>query len=539
MTSPIADAALSLSRWLELSILAKATVMLVLGLVAVRLAVRTQASVRHLLLSATFATLLVLPPLAVTVPSLVVRVPVVDSNARLAVRVVEPSNGPPVDLQTGDRRTTPASPTWASVISWLSVVRVGWIAGTAALGVSLGAGLLRLRRVRRTSLPRPDLRAIVRSLADRAGVRRPIDVLEHEGVAAPLTCGLWRPAIVLPTDSRDWTDADLRRALIHELEHVRRGDWAMQVAARAACACYWFHPLVWTAWRRLCLEAERACDDGVVHGAERTDYADQLVMLARRLSHGHSPTLVGMANRSDLSARVAALLDDRQRRGRAGLFAAASAAIVAAVVVLTIAPVRTVAALSPVEAAASEQRSIRGDMRSRRAAPLDRALYEAAESGDLADVDQLIQAGANVNAALGGDGSPLIAAARANRLATVRRLLDRGADVNMPVPGDGNPLIAAAREGSASVVTLLLDRGASIDQMVEGDENALIQASGGGHLDVVKLLVARGADVNARVFVERPYGRSQQGEWRTSLSMARRGRHAAVVAFLLASGARE
>ena len=87
-------------------------------------------------------------------------------------------------------------------------------------------------------------------------------------------------------------------------------------------ACYWFHPLVWIAWRRLCLEAERACDDAVVQCSAHTDYAEQLVSLAERLTAQPQPAL-GMAKRSDLSARVSALLDARQRRGQAGAFAAA------------------------------------------------------------------------------------------------------------------------------------------------------------------------------------------------------------------------
>lgn len=116
-------------------------------------------------------------------------------------------------------------------------------------------------------------------------------------------------------------------------------------------------------------------------------------------------------------------------------------------------------------------------------------------------------------------------------------LLDRGADPNLGVQGDGNPLIMAAREGHLSIVSLLLDRGARIEDIVDGDENALIQASGAGALDVVKLLVARGANVNARVYVEEPYRGAS--EWRTPLSMARRGQHRAVVEFLLSKGARE
>ena len=158
-----------------------------------------------------------------------------------------------------------------------------------------------------------------------------------------MTFGISRPVIVLPLDAREWSEAELRRALMHELEHIQRGDWLMQIVARVVAACYWFHPLVWTAWRRLCLEAERSCDDAVVISEERTDYAEQLVTLAQRMSATPVQPMLGMANRSDLSTRVTAVLDDRLRRGRAGFALAAGTVAAAALVVLTVAPVRAVA----------------------------------------------------------------------------------------------------------------------------------------------------------------------------------------------------
>jgi hypothetical protein len=322
---------------------------------------------------------------------------------------------------------------------------------------------------------------------------------------------------------------------MHELEHIRRGDWTVHIMARVVCAFYWFHPLVWVAWRKLSLEAERSCDDAVLLRAERADYAEQLVNMARRLSGSLAPPVLSMANRSDLSTRVSAILDSKQRRGRAGILCATASLVVAALVVLAIAPVRAVGTASNGSSPAQQQKRTSAD-----AVPsaLSRALLEAAESGNVDDVTKLLDAGADVNATIDGDGSPLIVAAREGHKAAVQLLLDRGADPNLAVRGDGNALIMAAREGHEEIVKLLLDRGASIDQVVPGDENALIQASGEGQLGVVKLLVSRGADVNARVWVQR-YGKEPEGEWRTPLNMARKGGHKAVVDFLVSQGARE
>src|SRR5262249_39543439 len=191
----------------------------------------------------------------------------------------------------------------------MTVFHTVWLAGAFLLLAQLAVDLRRLYRTRRDGLPWLERRKLIQSLASECGVRRKVEVLLHGGIPGPLTCGIWRPAIMLPVEASEWNEADLRRALVHELEHVRRGDWAIQLAARVTCIFYWFQPLVWVALRRLSLEAERAADDAVVESAEHTEYADQLVLLAGRLSKAQPQAALGMANRSDLSARVSALLD--------------------------------------------------------------------------------------------------------------------------------------------------------------------------------------------------------------------------------------
>ena len=531
MNSITAEIALLLSRHVELLLLLKATLLLVFGLTAVGWARHARASVRHLLLTATFGMLFVLPLAIVSGPALTIEVPDAQVGRTVSASSATPASSSVVEtVISGAQRQNVETSRW-SMPSWSSLARWIWLAGIVLLTIPLAVDLWRVRRLIRNGLPSTRLSDLTQAVADECGLRRPIKVLMHEDLRAPLMCGIWRPVILLPSDAGEWAEGDLRRALVHELEHARRGDWATQLLARAVCSFYWFHPLVWMAWRRLRLEAERACDDAVVQRSEHTEYAEQLVSLARQLSNLRTQSILGMANRSDLSRRVSALLDNNQPRGRTGLLTTASVMLIATVAVVSIGPLRAVAQ-SPNQTAANQTRTDNNDPN-----PLDEALYEAAEEGNIVEINRLLDAGANVNSAVQGDGSPLIGAARNGHLRAVTLLLDRGADPNMPVQGDGNPIIMAAREGHVEVVELLLNRGANINQVVPDDENALIQASGSGHLNVVKLLVGRGADVNARVRVDR--GEPRGSEWRTPLSMARKGGHIDVVAFLLASGARE
>jgi hypothetical protein len=402
--------------------------------------------------------------------------------------------------------------------------------------------------IRRTGLPVAWHRAELARLADARGVSLPVELLEHEAVPGPMTFGIRRPVIVLPLDAREWSEAELRRALMHEIEHIQRGDWLMQIVARTVAAVYWFHPLVWTAWRRLCLEAERSCDDAVVISEDSADYAEQLVSLAQRMSATPVQPMLGMANRSDLSTRVTAVLDDRLRRGRAGFALAAGTVAAAALVVLSVAPVRAVARTEAGAVVAqsdrllpkireAEQRKTRSSA-PRKTRALDRELYEAANEGDFDGVKELVEAGANPSAIIEGDGSPLIGAARSGKGQITKYLLDHGADPNGVVEGDGSPLIAAAAHGQLDQVQMLIDRGADVNLAVEGDENPLMGAAEHGSVEIVKLLIDKGADVNARIWNGRG-GRDDVGEWRTAVSQARKNGHMDVVRYLESRGARE
>ena len=331
------------------SILIKVTITTALALVGARLARHSRAAVRHLILAAAFVILLVLPIAAAFGPS--IRVPVLAraqnaSSPSVIDALVDVIDAQPTEpAQVG--ASAPSSPTMAGRLSMAGMLFAAWLLGVALCLWPVVMGCWRIRSLRRSGLPwqRGQAMAVTRD--------RRVDVLLHESVPGPMTCGILRPCVMLPIDSQTWTDEDLRRALVHELEHVRRRDWVSQCLARMICACYWFHPMVWMAQRQLALEAERACDDAVLLSAPSTAlragadpslaYADQLVSLAQRLSGSSNQPQLAMASRHDLAARVVAVLDNNQQRGRAGALRIVAAAVVSTLLLATVSPLRIVA----------------------------------------------------------------------------------------------------------------------------------------------------------------------------------------------------
>jgi beta-lactamase regulating signal transducer with metallopeptidase domain len=565
MNALVLDVLLAADRSPSLALAGKATLALLAAFIFMRAARRASAAWRHLVAAATFGILLLLPLASLLVPAQVIALET-PASAPAAAPAARALPGAAPVVAPAPLPGPAAAPARGPDVTLSSVLLALYLAGAAALMLALAAGIVRLQGVRaRADVSVPGTR-LVNEAAREQGLPGGIEVAITGELAVPVTFGWTRPVVLLPAETAGWSEAEMGRALRHELEHVARGDWATQVMARLAVAFYWPHPLSWMLWSRLRLEAERACDDAVVRSLGQPEtYAEQLVTLARRLRGRGAVPALSMATRSNLGLRVDSILAAGLRRGPRSRLATTAVSLAAAAGLLALAPVRVVGAV-PAEAEEPLALASAGQ----REEPLDEALLKVAEAGDVAAmrslldrgaradaviegdgspliaaaragqveaIDVLVAAGASVNRGVGGDGNALTNAARAGHLEAVRFLLDKGASIDAGVPGDGNALIMAAGAGQVEVVRFLLDRGAGLEVVVPGDENALIHASEAGQAEVVRFLLDRGANVNARVWAERRGGAG--GEWRTALSMAVRNRHREVVALLRAAGARE
>lgn len=163
----------------------------------------------------------------------------------------------------------------ASVPSLADILLIIWLVGAVVcLLVFLGSHLRSILRYR-FSLPIPSGKI-------KAGKLR---VRMLDGLDGPLTYGIFRPTILLPTDF-DWSDKKtLRHILMHEKTHIRYLDLPRKALLILVTALHWFNPFAWLMLRLAALDMEIRCDAVAVRQlgkSKRKAYAKTLVNMEQQ-----------------------------------------------------------------------------------------------------------------------------------------------------------------------------------------------------------------------------------------------------------------
>jgi len=149
-------------------------------------------------------------------------------------------------------------------LPWLVI---GWIGGVLLLSVRLAHGWIAARRLRTKgtrSVP-VALQGVLKRLVARLRVNRPVRLLESLIVEVPAVIGWLRPVILVPTSAlTGLTPQQLEVLLAHELAHVRRYDYLVNLIQCVIETLLFYHPAVWWVSRRIREEREHCCDDLVV-----------------------------------------------------------------------------------------------------------------------------------------------------------------------------------------------------------------------------------------------------------------------------------
>lgn len=204
-------------------------------------------------------------------------------------------------------RTEPSRNTAAALLPWLTPF---WIAGVIAFHLhSLASWLAARRMVRRGVCSAPDLwlRRLA-NLRERLRLSTPVLLLESSLANVPVVIGHLRPAILLPVGLlTGMPAAQVEAILLHELSHIRRSDYLVNLLQTAVEGFLFYHPVVWWISRVIRTERENCCDDLVVAtSGDPHQYAVALTALEQNRWAATDAVLA--ANGGNLMKRIRRLL---------------------------------------------------------------------------------------------------------------------------------------------------------------------------------------------------------------------------------------
>ena len=195
------------------------------------------------------------------------------------------------------------SNTASSISAWAII----WGVGMLVCALVFAIAYWKCRQEFQTSLPVDN--DFIRDWLSSHRLKRAISVRQSSRFSVPLTYGVFRPVILMPT-STDWENTkSLQYVLAHEYVHIRRFDSIKKLVLIAALCVHWFNPLVWAMYVLANRDIELSCDEAVVRlFGENTKaaYARSLISMEETRS-GLTP-LCNNFNKNAIEERITAIM---------------------------------------------------------------------------------------------------------------------------------------------------------------------------------------------------------------------------------------
>ena len=307
---------------------------LVGGLTALALAAlrRSAADIRYVVSTVALSVMLTLP--IVTVVQLWSSAPSTTSAAGVMMSGTPPRSaavaaGPTVDVAPPAGKSE-AGARALNIEAWLPACVLVWTCGVGILSLRLITGWLWVQRMKSHGTREAGRvwEHLAERLSRRLHISRRVRLLESTLVDVPTVIGWIAPVILLPASALSGlSPQQLEAILAHELAHIRRHDYLVNLLQTLVETLLFYHPAVWWLSRRIRAERENCCDDLAVSlSGDPYTYAKALADL--EALRGSSPHLVMAADGGSLVNRVRRLLGAPTHAGRAPGWLAGTVSIV-------------------------------------------------------------------------------------------------------------------------------------------------------------------------------------------------------------------
>ena len=189
----------------------------------------------------------------------------------------------------------------------VSVWVIVWTVGVLTCAFVFAVAYWKCRKEFQTSFPVNN--DFIKNWLSTHRLKRQITIRQSSRFSAPLTYGVFRPVILMPTSSEWENTKALQYILAHEYVHIRRFDSATKLVLIAAVCVHWFNPLVWAMYILANRDIELSCDEAVVRlfgENTRAAYARSLISMEETRS-GLTP-LCNNFNKNAIEERITAIM---------------------------------------------------------------------------------------------------------------------------------------------------------------------------------------------------------------------------------------
>ena len=173
-------------------------------------------------------------------------------------------------------------------VRWMPWVAFLWLSGVLLMLIRSGISVAKAERIRQSGQPVRDeaFLNLLEQTRKRLGVLRQVKAVATEKVTSPAIIGVLVPTLIIPVPLLTTMSLhQIQFLMLHELAHVRRGDYLANLIQLLVESILFFNPAVWWISRQIRLEREACCDAIAVELAGgRTEYARTLAEVAEKLS---------------------------------------------------------------------------------------------------------------------------------------------------------------------------------------------------------------------------------------------------------------
>lgn len=195
----------------------------------------------------------------------------------------------------------------SNTVNSVSVWTIVWAAGVLVCALVFAIAYWKCQQEFQTSLPIDN--GFIQSWLNTHRLKRAISIRQSSRFSTPLTYGVFRPVILMPT-STEWENTkELQYVLAHEYVHIRRFDSITKLVLIMILCVHWFNPLVWAMYILANRDIELSCDEAVIQlFGENTKaaYARSLISMEETRS-GFAP-LCNNFNKNAIEERITAIM---------------------------------------------------------------------------------------------------------------------------------------------------------------------------------------------------------------------------------------